>query len=136
MAKHNWHDVLKAARQIAPQEGNRLTAEDLALKANLKDSKIGAAWLVKFANLGYARRIGKEPGLGRKPRTIFTLTSYGLSAKPKASHKERLELLIENINTYRDLRGKPAEGQAWKDLLKVTRELEEGLEKENEAGNT
>lgn len=132
----NWIEILEVARIMAPREGDHLTALELGKVAKLQDAKTAAAWLVKFANWGYVKRIGTEPGLGKKPRTVFTLTSYGLSVKPKASHKERLESLIESVNVYRDLRGKPAEGQAWKDLLKTNREIEEGLQKEDEARNS
>lgn len=134
-----WFKILEAARELAPEAGNPFTAAELSRQGNLSSAEqadaaqIAAAWIGKFVKWGYARKIGETKNPGKKPQSIYTLTDYGLTVVPKASHKDRLERLLEAVDTFQKLRGKRSEGQAWEDLLKTSREIAKSLKDEKDA---
>lgn len=125
--------------------------------------QIASGWLSKFVKWGYVQVVGTTTSDGPRPANVYTVTQAGHACEVRPGLKERLQeaedhlqqaeghigqltedlqalagnlqSLLEAVQAFRDLRGKPAEGQAWKDLLKTTRELEEGLEEQGKARN-
>jgi len=134
-----WFKILEAARQLAPREGNPFTASELSEQGDLSSSdqadapQIAAAWIGKFVKWGYARKIGEKKNPGKKPQSIYTLTDYGLTVSPKISHKDRLQQVLEAVSVFQKLRGKPAEGEAWRDLLSTAAQITKSLEDEEKA---
>lgn len=155
-----WFEILEILRVLSENGKRQFTSSSLVEAAGLKDTpkrvfssgprkgetslgstavQIASGWLSKFRRWGYVEIVDTKPSSGPKPSNIYALTQKGLSCELRSSRQEQLstlktqlETLLESTVAYRDLRGKPAEGQAWKDLLKVIRETEEMVKNQNE----
>lgn len=159
----NWFEILETLRVMSQNGKSRFTSSDLVEAVGFKNTpkrtftsgprkgetsqgstavQIASGWLSKFLKWGYVEVVDTKPSGGPKPSNIYAVTRKGLTCELRSSRQEQLtsmrnqlESLVESVNVYRDLRGTPAEGQAWKDLLKVARDSEEMIKSEEEPGN-
>lgn len=122
----SWFGILESARLL----GSKFTALDLKNATEITELKLASAWLSKFLKWGYVAKLGTQEGGGKKPFTVYSLTDYGKSVAPKASHRKRLEHLLAAVDSYFET---PAKPDAEKALRQLVTEIKKGLEAEDKA---